>query len=83
MSGKPPSGDELSSQKDGLEHVETKAAPSERKIVLICSKCNETMDFPVCDECGEPMNYEETKFTCHGEKPVPEHCGTPMVVKIV
>jgi len=29
----------LAEGKEGLEHVETKAAVSERKVVLVCSKC--------------------------------------------
>ncbi len=80
---KPPSDQELSAGKEGLAHVETKTGISERKVLLACAKCGTTQDFPVCDECGEAMHYEETKFTCHGEKPIPEHCGETMVPKIV
>ena len=82
----PPSDDELAEGKEGLEHVETKAAVSERKVVLVCSKCGANQDFPVCEGCGEPMDYEEDKFSCAScakEAPIPTHCGEPMAPKIV
>lgn len=81
---KPPSDAELVEGAEKLEHVETKAAASERKVVLSCTKCGETQDFPVCEECGEPMNLEEDKFSCHDKNvPVPEHCGEKMAPKII
>jgi hypothetical protein len=81
----PPSDSELAEGKSGLEHVETKTAVSERKVVLVCAKCGAEQDFPVCEECGEPMDFEETKFSCAScekDAPVPAHCGEPMAPKI-
>lgn len=83
---KPPSGAELSEGKESLKHVETKATISERKVILKCTKCDTTQDFPVCEECGEPMDFEETKFfcaSCGKDTPIPTHCDENMVPKIV
>lgn len=82
----PPSDAELEKGKEGLAHVETKEVHSERKVVLKCAKCGAEQDFPVCEECGEPMDFEETKFVCEScgkEAAVPTHCGEPMAPKIV
>lgn len=81
----PPSDTELEKGKEVLEHVETKPVTSERKVVLVCGKCGAEQDFPVCEECGEPMDFEENKFTCScgKEEPVPTHCGEAMAPKIV
>ena len=81
---KPPSVEELAAGKEGLEQVETKAVSSDRRVILNCSKCGSTQEFPLCEECGEPMNFEENKFTCCGkEVAIPTHCGEAMVPKIV
>lgn len=82
----PPSDAELAKGKEGLEHVETQEAVSERKVVLTCAKCGAQQDFPTCEECGEPMDFEEDKFSCAScgkEAAVPTHCGEPMAPKIV
>ncbi len=81
-----PSDNELTEMKKGLEHVETKAAASERKVVLKCAKCDTVQDFPVCEECGETMDFGEDKFACSScekEEPVPTHCNETMIPKIV
>lgn len=84
MSDQPPSDDELSASKGGLAHTETKTGTSERKAVLSCTQCDATQDFPVCEECDEPMDLEGDKFQHHDkEVPVPEHHGKAMVPKIV
>lgn len=82
----PPSDNELTERKESLKHVEIKAAPSERNVVLKCTKCETVQNFPVCDKCGEPMDFEEEKFlcsSCEKEEPIPTHCDENMVPKIV
>ncbi len=81
-----PSDTELEKGKEKLAHVETKEVRSERKVVLKCTKCDTEQDYPICEECGEPMEFEETKFACEScgkEAAVPTHCGGPMAPKIV
>ncbi|MHA2226569.1 MAG: hypothetical protein ACXAC8_15270 [Candidatus Hodarchaeales archaeon] len=81
-----PSDSELEKGKGGLEHVETKIVASERKVVLKCGKCGTEQDFPICEECGDPLNYEEDKLECDScgkTEPVPTHCDEPMTPKIV
>ena len=81
-----PSDTELEKGIEKLEHVETKEVHSKRKVVLKCTKCDAEQDFPMCEECGEPMDYEETKFacaTCENEAAVPTHHDEPMAPKIV
>lgn len=84
LSDQPPSDDELSAGKVGLTHVETKTGTSTRRLVLSCVQCGTTQDFPICPECGEPMDLENGNFTHHGnEVPISEHHGQPMKPKIV
>lgn len=68
---------------EGLKHVETKIATSDRKLTLRCGKCGAEQDYPV--HCGLDMTYEETELSCDscGEREsVPNHCEELMKVVI-
>lgn len=75
---------------DKLEHVETKATPSEVALKLKCQTCDEMQDFPACDNCEVQMELSDDgqKLTCAtegcgGTKDVPAHHDKLMVPFVV
>ena len=75
---------------DKMTHVETKSTGSEVALKLKCQECNETANFPMCEDDAQQMELSDdgSKLTCtvdgcEKEVATPAHHDKPMKPFIV